>query len=395
MRTVRISRVIAAALSAFVLTGTILSTAAHAEPANAPQAPENHARGAALVDVESGRVLYSKRGDSRMLIASLTKIMTAIVAIEHGKLADKVTVSTRAAGKEGSSIYLKAGEKMTLQNMLYGLMLRSGNDAAVAVAEHVGGSLDGFVYMMNKKAEELGLSNSHFANPSGLDQEGHFSSAVDLAKLTAYALHNPVFREIVKTRVKSAPNPHEDWDYKWVNKNKMLTMYEGADGVKTGYTKQSLRTLVSSATRNGQQLVAVTLNDGDDWADHRRLLDYGFLYYPLAQVVAKGQPVNDHPYAVDGDFRYPFAKGERERLRIKLVPFDRASADYLLGKKGRLRLMLDGREIGSVDLTGRALADEETGETPTDAVVHSASAGRRTFYSALQECAGWLFFGRT
>lgn len=127
---------------------------------------------------------------------------------------------------------------MTLENMLYGLMLRSGNDAATAIAEHIGGSEEGFVYLMNAKAEELGLTHTHFANPHGLDAEGHYSSANDLAVLTAYALHNPVFKEIVKTQEKTADNPNEKWDYKWRNKNKMLYLYEGADGVKTGYTKK-------------------------------------------------------------------------------------------------------------------------------------------------------------
>ncbi|MBW5446687.1 D-alanyl-D-alanine carboxypeptidase [Cohnella sp. CFH 77786] len=315
---------------------------------DAPPAPGNHAKAAALIDVTSGRILFSQRGDEPMKIASLTKIMTAIVAIEHGHLDDKVTVSTRAAGKEGSSLYLKAGEKMTLRNLLYGLMLRSGNDAAVAIAEHVGGSLEGFVFLMNHKAEELGLAQSHFANPHGLDQPGHYMSANDLARLSAYCLRNPEFRDIVRTRVKSAPNPHEDWDYKWVNKNKMLTMYDGADGVKTGYTKQALRTLVSSATRSGQQLAAVTLNDGNDWADHRALLDYGFKFFPLKEVVKQGQPVDGSPFAAAAPFLYPFAPGEREKLSSKLVLSDPSSLEFVFGQLGRLVFLLDGKVIGSV-----------------------------------------------
>lgn len=197
-----------------------------------------HARAAALIDVESGRLLYSSRGDEPMLIASLTKIMTALVAIESGDLTSKVKVGKNAFAKEGSSLYLKQGEEMTLEDMLYGLMLRSGNDAATAIAEHVGGSEQGFVYLMNAKAEALNLTHTHFANPHGLDAEGHYSSANDLAVLTAYAMHNPVFKEIVATKEKTADNPYEKWDYKWSNKNKMLRLYEGADGVKTGYTKK-------------------------------------------------------------------------------------------------------------------------------------------------------------
>ncbi|GIO11734.1 hypothetical protein J19TS2_12890 [Cohnella xylanilytica] len=329
---------------------TAWPSAASAKPGQGTDGPGTHAQAASLVDVTSGRVLYSRNGDKEMRIASLTKIMTAIVAIEHGKLGDTVTVSRRAAGKEGSSLYLKAGEKIKLENLLYGLMLRSGNDAAEAIAEHVGGSLDGFVYLMNRKAEELGLSHSHFANPHGLDQPGHYSSANDLAALTAYALHNEAFRAIVRTKVRTAPNPHEQWDYKWVNKNKMLFMYDGADGVKTGYTKLALRCLVTSATRGGQQLVAVTLNDRDDWADHRRMLDYGFARYPLQRVVAKGDPVSGYPFASLGDFRYPFAAGERDKLESKLAPLDPSSVEYRFGYRGKMIFRLNGKDIGAVGL---------------------------------------------
>lgn len=314
----------------------------------APESVSTHAKAAALIDVASGRLLFSANGDKRMNIASLTKIMTAIVAIEHGNLTDKVKVSKRAAGKEGSSIYLKAGDEMSLQNMLYGLMLRSGNDAATAIAEHVGGSEEGFVFLMNEKAELIGMENSHFANPHGLDAEGHYSTANDMAKLTAYALKNPVFRDIVKTKVKTVPNPNESWDTTWRNKNKMLTMYEGADGVKTGYTKQALRCLVSSATRDGQQLAAVTLNDSDDWSDHRKMLDFGFAKYDLKNIVMKGQEINGTNLTVGQTLVYPFAEGEWEQLNKTLVLEDASSANYLLGSRGKLVVKLDDIEIGAV-----------------------------------------------
>ncbi|MCD9021251.1 D-alanyl-D-alanine carboxypeptidase [Cohnella sp. NL03-T5] len=323
-----------------------------------PKPPGNHARSAALVDVISGRILFSQRGNEPMKIASLTKIMTAIVAIEHGDLDSKVKVSVRAAGKEGSSLYLKAGQQITLRNVLYGLMLRSGNDAAMAIAEHVGGSVEGFAYLMNKKADEIGLTHSHFMNPHGLDQEGHYSTANDLAKLTAYALHNPEFKAIVKTRVKSAPNPNDNWDYKWVNKNKMLTMYDGADGVKTGYTKQALRCLVSSATRNGQQLVAVTLNDGDDWLDHRKLLDFGFANFPLTTVTKTGDPIAGFPYQVASDFAYPLIEGEREHLEVRLAPLRAGTVEYKLGYRGQLKFVLNNQLIGTVPFIDNKQTDE-------------------------------------
>ena len=336
-----------------LLTLAVAALLASAVPPSAAAAPrpiETNAEAAALIDVESGRLLYSHNGDKRMRIASLTKIMTAIVAIENGDLSDVVKTSRRAAGKEGSSIYLKAGEEMSLHHLLYGLMLRSGNDAAVAIAEHVGGSEEGFVWLMNEKARELGLANTHFMNPHGLDHDDHYSSANDLAKLTAYALRNPVFREIVKTRVKKVPNPNAEWDYTWTNKNKMLAMYEGADGVKTGYTKLARRCLVSSATRGGQQLAAVTLNDGDDWADHQRLLDWGFQHYPLQTIVEEGRKIAGYSLAAERAFRYPLAQGERERITTRLVVRPQDDVRTRLGDAGRLEVRLDGVPIGAIPL---------------------------------------------
>ncbi|MCP1185409.1 D-alanyl-D-alanine carboxypeptidase family protein [Paenibacillus sp. 1781tsa1] len=322
------------------------------------QGPSTHAQSAALIDVTSGRILYSKDGDKELRIASLTKIMTAIVAIEHSKLDEKVKVSPTAFAKEGSSLYLKLGEEMTLENMLYGLMLRSGNDAASAIAEHVGGSEEGFVLLMNKKAEQIGLTHSHFMNPHGLDAEGHYSTANDLARLTAYALHNPVFKRIVATEDKSAPNPNESWEYSWHNKNKMLRMYEGADGVKTGYTKKAFRCLVSSATRNGQQLAAVTLNDGNDWNDHARMLDFGFEYFPLVEIAKQEQPVQNTDVVTGRGFWYPLAESEKSSLTKKLILHEnraqsetegnKQSTDPTFGLAGRIDMQLDGKLVGSI-----------------------------------------------
>ncbi|SDZ09187.1 D-alanyl-D-alanine carboxypeptidase family protein [Thermoactinomyces sp. DSM 45892] len=244
-----------------------------------------------LLDQTSGRVLYAKKENDEMKIASLTKIMTAILAVEKGDLQDLVTIQPSAVGVEGSSIYLKAGEKVPLEALLYGLMLRSGNDAATAIAQHIGGSLEGFVYLMNEKAQELGLQHTHFTNPHGLDEEKHYSSAKDLALLTQYALRNPIFQQIVKTELKTVEWPGEEWKRTLLNKNKLLKMYPFADGVKTGYTKQAKRTLVTSATKDGQQLIAVTLNDGDDWKDHMNLFDYGFQNFQLREVVKKDQKI--------------------------------------------------------------------------------------------------------
>ncbi|WP_188992687.1 D-alanyl-D-alanine carboxypeptidase family protein [Paenibacillus nasutitermitis] len=379
------------------LSGAGAPGAAHAAP---PEPIATHAQAAALIDVESGRLLYTFQGDKSMKIASLTKIMTAIVAIEHGKLSDMVKTSKRAAGREGSSIYLKLGEEMSLQNMLYGLMLRSGNDVATAIAEHVGGSEEGFVHMMNEKAQMLGMSRSQFMNPHGLDIEGHYSSANDLAKLTAYALKNQTFKEIVKTKVKSAPNPNEKWDYSWKNKNKMLTMYDGADGVKTGYTKQAFRCLVSSATRNGQQLAVVTLNDGDDWMDHQKLLNWGFAHYPLAEVTHKGQPVNGYPLAVGRTLRYPLADGEKEQLRSRLVLTDQKATSYSLGERGTIEWYMGDMKIGATPVyeprSERSLLPEKpawTAEGGKDADL-SAKPWLHSFGSALKLTLSTLFGGK-
>jgi D-alanyl-D-alanine carboxypeptidase (penicillin-binding protein 5/6) len=309
-----------------------------------------HAEAAALIDVSSGRVLYSKQGDKAMRIASLTKIMTAIVAIENGKLSDPAKVGKNAYRKEGSSIYLKLNEEMSLHHLLYGMMLRSGNDAATTIAEHVGGTIEGFAYLMNQKAGMIGMTHSSFRNPSGLDEEGHYSSAVDMAKLAAYSLRNPVFQEIVKTKVKKAPNPNESWDYSWLNKNKMLQLYDGADGVKTGYTKLAKRCLVSSATRNGQQLAVVTLNDPDDWSDHAKLLDFGFTQFPLLPLIHKGDQVEGTEWVAGSSFAYPTQESEIGRYSYKVELNDRNSASFRLGEGGKLSYMLGGETIGSLPL---------------------------------------------
>ncbi|WP_052154287.1 D-alanyl-D-alanine carboxypeptidase family protein [Thermoactinomyces daqus] len=319
------------------------------------------AQAAILYDATSGRILYQKNADKEMLIASLTKIMTAIIAIENGKMNELVTVGPNAAGVEGSSIYLKQGEKIPLSTLLYGLMLRSGNDAAVAIAEHIGGSLEGFVYMMNEKAAYLGMVHTHFVNPHGLDMPGHYSSAWDLAILTAYALKNPIFQEIVKTEVKTVPWPGEKWHRKFYNKNKMLRFYKWADGVKTGYTKKARRTLVSSATKDGHQLITVTLNDGDDWKDSMNMLEYGFNHYDLLPVLVKGQDLLRKEYMTEDDqkfrvvseitYRYPLTVDERKKITVEpVITYPLHLVEQNRMQVGTARIFLDDQLIGSAPL---------------------------------------------
>lgn len=246
------------------------------------------ARAAVIMDVGSGRILYSKNMNEKLAMASTTKIMTTLVAIESGRLEEKLTVSRKASLTEGSSIYLREGEKHNVGDLLYAIMLRSGNDAAVAVAEHIGGSIEGFAALMNEKAQEIGADDTKFVNPHGLDAEGHYTTARDLALITAYALKNPLFSDIVSSKKKTINGPNnENWDRVMINKNKMLWQFDGGDGVKTGFTKKAGRCLVSSATRNGMRLVCVVLNCGPMWNDSSVLLEYGFKNFTNKKVVDK------------------------------------------------------------------------------------------------------------
>jgi D-alanyl-D-alanine carboxypeptidase (penicillin-binding protein 5/6) len=354
-----------------------------------------NAQASTLIDVESGRILVSHHGDEKMLIASLTKIMTAIVAIENGNLSERVKVSERAYRKEGSSIYLHLHEEMNLEHMLYGLMLRSGNDAATAIAEHVGGSEEGFAYLMNEKAKAIGMLNSNFVNPHGLNAEDHYSTSNDMAILTAYALRNPLFNEIVKTKVKKVPNPHEKWDYTWYNKNKMLSMYKDGDGVKTGYTKKAGRCLVSSATREGRQLAVVTLNDPNDWLDHTQWLNYGFTHYSQRSLIEKGDPIDGQPYVAGRTLYYPLAKDEESVLTTKMKLIDINSVHYRLGERGTLQFILEDQMIGSVPIYEEQSPQLKLNHKPAFLFSESPSFKdtKEQYYSVLQTVLRALFNG--
>lgn len=243
------------------------------------------AQRAAVMDAATGRLLYSKNADQRSLIASTTKIMTALLICEKCNVLDQMRIPKEAVGIEGSSMYLQEGEKLTLQELLYGLMLSSGNDAAVALALYCSGSIEEFANQMNDKARSLGMTQSHFVNPNGLDAENHYSTARDLAILASYAMENPIFSKTVSTKTITIGQRTLR------NHNKLLWRYPGADGVKTGFTRAAGRILVSSATKNRRRLVAVTINAPDDWNDHARLLDDGFSKYNLQRIVTMGDCV--------------------------------------------------------------------------------------------------------
>lgn len=240
------------------------------------------AKSAIVVDAYTGRVLYEKNADTQSLIASTTKIMTALVVCEQCNVLDRMQIPKEAVGIEGSSMYLKEGEILTIQELLYGLMLHSGNDAAVALAIYCGGTVEGFAELMNDKARSLGMTRSHFMNPNGLDCPGHYSTARDMALLASYAMENPIFRQTVSTKTMRIGGRY------LTNHNKLLWQVEGADGVKTGYTKAAGRILVSSAYRQGRRLIAVTINDPSDWADHKAMLENGFSQYKVKTLVEEG-----------------------------------------------------------------------------------------------------------
>ena len=250
---------------------------------------------ACVIDAMSGNILYEKNAHEKHSMASTTKIMTALVALENKPLTDIVTASKKAAYTEGSSIYLKPGEKIPLHDLLYGLMLASGNDAAVAIAEHVGGDTDTFAQMMTKKAKDLGLKNTSFKNPNGLDADGHYTTAYDLAIITKAALENEKFKEIVSTKTKNISNGNESYMRTLTNHNKLLNMYEGCIGVKTGYTKKTGRCLVSAAQRDGFMVIAVTLSAPDDWNDHKKMLDFAFNSYSKKPLVLKDMVLKSIP----------------------------------------------------------------------------------------------------
>ena len=266
-----------------------------------------------LMDADTGELLWSRHPDTPGLIASTTKIMTAWLACQAGDLDRPVTVPAEAVGVEGSSLYLKEGEVLTRRELLYGAMLQSGNDAALALAIDTAGSEAAFVERMNEAALRLGLQNTRFANPHGLDSEGNYGSARDLALLAAAALEDPEFRRAASTKSVAVSG-----DRVLTNHNRLLWRCPGCIGVKTGYTRAAGRLLVSAAERMGRRLICVTVNDPDDWNDHMALLDWGFAQYRVEQLAAAGRPLMKAPggavLLAGCDLRLALRPGETPRL---------------------------------------------------------------------------------
>lgn len=332
----------------FALAAAILLAAALPFSAEAMSAQK-----AILMDGNTGRILYEKSSDNQSLIASTTKIMTALVVCEQCNVLDRMRIPREAVGIEGSSMYLQEGEIFTVQDLLYGMMLHSGNDAATALAIYCGGTVEGFAALMNDKAHTLGMTNSHFVNPHGLDAPEHYSTAKDLAILATEAMKNPIFASTVSTKSVTAGNR------RLTNHNKLLWRVDGANGVKTGYTKAAGRILVSGAKRSGRQLIAVTINAPDDWNDHAAMLESGFSAYTQQQLIRKGDVLGTAGVAwgtsekvslvASQDFFWAMAEGENFAVLLPGNGFVYAPVSE--GQyAGKAHILIDGVAVGNVEL---------------------------------------------
>ena len=319
--------------------------------------------------------------------------MTALVAVEsHPDLSEVVTIRPEWTGVEGSSMYLKAGEELTLEALLYGLLLASGNDAAVAIAGFCAGDVDTFVAWMNDKAAELGMEHTHFENPNGLNDEGHYSTAADMAALARVVMEHEALAKIVGTRSITVAGRT------LTNHNKLLWRYEGCTGLKTGYTDRAGRTLVSCAERDGQRLIAVTLNDPNDWADHAALFDYGFAHYRSAMLALANRtfrmlPVTGSlnrfvPVYTAADVYYPLTEGELVKARVELP--ERVEAPIQGGTiAGRLLFTLDGAVIGETYLLYAGdVADDRAGRGLFGRVLDWFRAGEADTLATV--CCRWI-----
>ena len=327
--------------------------------------PEVSSHSACVIDIDTGRILAAKNENEKSEPASITKIMTALIALENADIKKVVTIPSAAAGVEGSSIYIKAGEKYSLEDLLYGLMLRSGNDAATAIAIDVAGSVDAFVEKMNQKAQELGCTGTHFNNPHGLPDEKHYTTAHDMALITAAALRNDTFVKIASTKNYTAEPDGAGETRSWQNKNKLLWQYEGAIGVKTGYTKSAGKTYVGAAERNGIRIAVVVLGAKDMWGDAATLLDDAFASYQQVDLIKDGQSTGVTPVLeglssevegiTEGSLSKTLTKEEQERIVTKCVYQTPLYAPVAKGDIiGSMQVYLDDEMIGSVPIVAAA-----------------------------------------
>lgn len=351
------------------------------------QAPVISATSAVLMDAASGRVLYKKDCHRRLPQASLTKIMTALLVVENGDLDKKVTISENAAGTPECSIYLEAGETLTREELLYGAMLNSGNDAAVALAESIAGDEKDFVALMNKRVQELGLDDTHFLNPHGLQTAGHYSSAYDLALLSRKAMAEPAFAEVVKTTYKTIPREGHEEDRKLFNMNRLLYRYEGSIGVKTGYTKEAGNCVVGAARKGDMTLIAVSMNSTTVYDDLQRMLDYGFEKFQLVSLDENGDASiqvavsNGESRTVAAvpslDLKAAVTPEEMPNLRFETVPVTELHAPVKEGSiVGVCNLYINDEQVGAIDL----LAAESVNEKSPGGYMQAARHLLNTWY---------------
>lgn len=319
-----------------------------------------NAKSAILMEQSTKRVLYQKNAHIKLPMASTTKIMTALVVIENSNLKDVVTIPKEASGVEGSSIWLGEGEKQTVEDLLYGLMLSSGNDAAVALSTFVGGNVDNFIKMMNNRAKEIGAVDTNFVTPHGLHDDNHYTTAYDLALISAVAMDNEVFRTIVSTKSKTIPWESADWDRSLRNKNKIISQYDGGNGIKTGYTSNAGKCLVSAALRDEMQLIGVVLNCPDMFNESMKMLDFGFdnykmtLLYDKEQSFGKCNIENGSVKSVDfyADKSIIFPIRENEKVQVKTNLQDTITAPVKKGDVvGNVEIFLDDALIAKSNLT--------------------------------------------
>lgn len=323
--------------------------------------PDISSKAAIVMEASTGKVLFAYNADVRNFPASTTKMMTLLTALENGNMNDIVTTSQNAASVEGSSLWLSPGEKLKLVELLYGMMLISGNDATVAVAEHISGTTGDFARLMTQKAHAIGAVHTNFTNSSGLPDPDHYTTAHDLAKIAAYGFRNPLFAQIVSTKHMVIPWAGKTFGRDLYNENKMLWNYDGANGVKTGYTEAAGPCLVSSAKRGNVQLVAVVLDSNRMWLDSKALLDYGFSKIETQQIYKQGEVIklirvkdgNDDflPLAAAEDVVFPISLGDREDFAAIVELPQKYAAPVAAGQHiGSIKLLYQGREYGTVDL---------------------------------------------
>lgn len=319
--------------------------------------PSVSSQSAILIDSRSGDVLYEKNSDEEMAPASITKIVTGIIALEVNREEEQVTVSRNARQTDGTRIFLAEGEQKPLKELVYGLLMNSGNDAAVAIAEHIDGNVAEFSRRMNEFATSVGATHTHFTNPSGLYEKEHTTTAADMAKMAAHAMKNEKFREIVSTRMKTWEG--KEWKSKLVNHNKMLVSYKGANGIKNGFTKQSGFTLVTSAERNGTEFIAVLLKASSDqqiYKDATRLLDYGFSHFKTVPVLKAGAKISGEMgdyYAKENVYA---AIPKDDSFKVRVVPRNGLAIETSSGFTRQYPSVLNKEQRVTADASNKQIA---------------------------------------